>query len=66
MISLETIIHFIRYYIPYGKEIKSSAQGPYFYNEQVYRDEESYYSSNTENDIELGITDAPIQVISYY
>jgi hypothetical protein len=53
MVSFQTVVRFIVNYIPYGKEIESSVKGPYFYNEQVYRDEED----SRETDIEKGNTD---------
>ena len=53
MFSLQTVVRFIVNYIPYGKEIESSIKGPYFYNNQVYRDEED----SCKDDLERGVTD---------
>jgi len=53
MFSFQTVVRFIVNYIPYGKEIESSVKGPYFYNDQVYRDEED----GREADLEKGVTE---------
>lgn len=80
MISFQTVVRFIVNYIPYGKEIESSVKGPYFYNNQVYRDEEDSYDlekgitnnnfcNETEynNDVnELNVDTTTLQVVSYY
>ena len=47
MFSLNNILHLLNF-IPYGEEIKASIRGPYFYNDQVYRDEEDYHNIDLE------------------
>lgn len=76
MFSITTVIKFIASYIKsgygYGEEVEASMKGPYFYNDQIYRDEDGYYSSGSnssnEIDLELGIVpnDEPSQIVSYY
>lgn len=82
MLSLQTVVRFIVNYIPYGKEIESSVKGPYFYNDQVYRDEEDSRefdlekgivdnklcnnSESTDNVKDFDIDTTTLQVVSYY
>lgn len=78
MFSITTVIKIITSYIKsgygYGEEVEASMKGAHFYNDQIYRDEDGYYSSGSgsnssnEIDLELGISsnNEPSQVVSYY
>lgn len=64
MFSMNTLLYILNF-IPYGKEIKASIQGPYFYHDQVYRDEEGYYDVDLEKGVINQQSITP-QVVSYY
>ena len=64
MFSLNNLMYLLNF-IPYGEEIKASIRGPYFYNDQVYRDEEDYNNIDLEKGLGYDNSTFP-QVVSYH